>query len=252
MKKLLMLLAVTAIAVGVQAETMIWAASIGGGDGTTFNVNNNWYHGETAAISLLAPGASDVVYIDDDLFGNPLATMPTLSAVQAVNTLLVGDGSGGALDLNTGAALDVGNWMYVGGVAGASTLNMNDGTIDIVGNLECGNLEWGTRVGGTGHINLYGGTITTGVLGMSGTGTGTMDIEAGTLIVNGDQTGAMTFLQSEGWITAYGGTGTVMMDFGVTNAGQTTLYGVIPEPATLGMVALLGGGMLWIRSRFMI
>lgn len=26
----------------------------------------------------------------------------------------------------------------------------------------------------------------------------------------------------------------------------------IPEPATLGMVALLGGGMLWIRRRFMI
>jgi len=27
---------------------------------------------------------------------------------------------------------------------------------------------------------------------------------------------------------------------------------VIPEPATLGMVAFLGGGMLWIRRKFMI
>jgi hypothetical protein len=26
----------------------------------------------------------------------------------------------------------------------------------------------------------------------------------------------------------------------------------IPEPATLGMVAMLGGGILWIRKRFMI
>jgi hypothetical protein len=27
---------------------------------------------------------------------------------------------------------------------------------------------------------------------------------------------------------------------------------IIPEPATLGMVVLLGGGMFWIRKRFMI
>jgi len=29
-------------------------------------------------------------------------------------------------------------------------------------------------------------------------------------------------------------------------------FEVIPEPATLGLFALLGGGMLWVRNRFMI
>lgn len=246
MKKLLTLLAVTAIAAGVQADSMTWGANLGGGDGTTFNVNNNWWSADDGGPSTHTPGVGDVVYIDDDLFGNPLGTMPSLSTASSISDLLVGDASGGAMTLNTGAALDVSNWMYVGGVAGSSTLNMNDGTLDVVGNL-----EWGTRAGGTGHINLYGGTITTAVLGMSGSGTGTMDIEAGTLIVNGDQTGALSFLQGSGWITAYGGTGTVMMDYNVTNAGQTTLY-AIPEPATLGMVALMGGGILFIRRKFMI
>ena len=31
-----------------------------------------------------------------------------------------------------------------------------------------------------------------------------------------------------------------------------TEFNVIPEPATFGLVALLGGGMLWIRKRFTI
>ena len=123
---------------------------------------------------------------------------------------------------------------------------MNDGTLDVAVNL-----EWGTRVGGTGHINLYGGTITTAALGMNGTGAGTMDIEAGTLIVNGDITATLAFLQGSGWITAYGGTGTVLMDYNNINVGQTTLY-AIPEPATLGMVAAFGGALLFIRRKFMI
>jgi len=39
------------------------------------------------------------------------------------------------------------------------------------------------------------------------------------------------------------------MCFWSYESGITT---VIPEPATLGLVALMGGGMLFIRKRFMI
>ena len=121
MKKLLTLVAVTAIAVGAQADSLTWGSTLGGGDGTTFNVNNNWWSADDGGPSTHAPEAGDIIYIDDDLFGNALVTMPSLAAAQSVADLLVGDASGGALDLNTGAALDVSNWMYVGGVAGAST-----------------------------------------------------------------------------------------------------------------------------------
>ncbi|RKX40656.1 MAG: hypothetical protein DRP64_12340, partial [Verrucomicrobia bacterium] len=39
---------------------------------------------------------------------------------------------------------------------------------------------------------------------------------------------------------------------GNAGTGQMLQVTVIPEPATLGMVAFLGGGMLWIRRKFMI
>ncbi|RLA58945.1 MAG: hypothetical protein DRQ89_14750 [Epsilonproteobacteria bacterium] len=32
--------------------------------------------------------------------------------------------------------------------------------------------------------------------------------------------------------------------------GGTTITTMVPEPATFGLMALLGGGMLWIRKRF--
>jgi hypothetical protein len=37
-----------------------------------------------------------------------------------------------------------------------------------------------------------------------------------------------------------------------TELGPTVSVSAIPEPATLGMVTLLGGGILWIRKKFMI
>ena len=246
MKKLIIFAAVAAIAAGVQADSMTWGSTLGGGDGTTFNVNNNWWSDDDAGLSTHVPGAGDVVYIDDDLFGNSLSTMPTLSAAQTIAGLLIGDGSAGAVDINTGADLTVNGWMYVGGVSGSSTLNMNGGVADVE------NLLWATRdAAGSGHINLYGGVITTAAMSMTGDGTGTMDITEGSIVVTGAfDGGGWDFLTASGFITAYGGTGTVMRDFNA-GTGQTTLY-AIPEPATLGLVALLGGGILWIRSRFMI
>jgi len=39
---------------------------------------------------------------------------------------------------------------------------------------------------------------------------------------------------------------------GTAGTGQILQVTVIPEPATLGMLAFIGGGMLWIRRKFMI
>jgi len=121
------------------------------------------------------------------------------------------------------------------------SLTMNGGTLGITGNLELG------PPAGTGHINLYDGTITAGWLGLTGDGSGTMDITQGTLIATGDQSGGVAWMASVGLITAYGGAGTVMVDYGNVNAGATTIWGAIPEPASALLLGL--GGMLVLGMR---
>jgi len=59
---------------------------------------------------------------------------------------------------------------------------------------------------------------------------------------NGDNSGQFDASSSHIYFGT-AGNGSYFDDLSVT---------VIPEPATLGMVVLLGGGMIWIRKRFMI
>jgi hypothetical protein len=69
---------------------------------------------------------------------------------------------------------------------------------------------------------------------------GTLDITGGTLIINADALSAVQGYIDNGWITAYGGNGTVQLDYDVTNQGQTTLKGVHklePNPIDGGLVA---------------
>ena len=50
-----------------------------------------------------------------------------------------------------------------------------------------------------------------------------MDITGGKLVIDGDKTGTVGPYISSGWITAYGGAGTVQMDYNITTAGKTTV-----------------------------
>jgi hypothetical protein len=50
-----------------------------------------------------------------------------------------------------------------------------------------------------------------------------MDITLGTLILAGDDTTTIQTYIDDGWITTYGGQGTLHMDYDVTNEGKTTL-----------------------------
>jgi len=125
-------------------------------------------------------------------------------------------------------------------VAGTSQFDMNGGAVDVS--------SFQMVEGGIGHLNLHGGTITTSAFGLNGNGGYTIDVTGtGTLIADGDHTGGLDFMIGAGLITGDAGLDAVY-DIGT---GKTTLS-VIPEPATLSMVALLGGGMLWIRKRFTI
>jgi hypothetical protein len=69
---------------------------------------------------------------------------------------------------------------------------------------------------------------------------GTMDVTAGTLIINGDALSNVQGFINSGWITAYDGNGTLQLDYNVMNEGQTTLtalHNFNPTPADGGSIA---------------
>jgi hypothetical protein len=73
-----------------------------------------------------------------------------------------------------------------------------------------------------------------------GGATAKMDIAVGTLIVDGDETSKIQTYIDNGWITSYGGNGTLQLDYNVTNEGKTTLKAVHllnPNPADGGLVS---------------
>ena len=103
--------------------------------------------------------------------------------------------------------------------------------------------EGGADVSGqTAELNLAGGTVNAGALVMNAQGY--IDITGGALVITGDVTTDINNWITGGQIVAGGGAGNVTSSFDGTN---TT---VIPEPGTLGLVALMGGGMLFVRKRF--
>jgi len=73
-----------------------------------------------------------------------------------------------------------------------------------------------------------------------------MDIEEGIMTIDGDFRWYIDNLKDSHQITAYGGNGTLVYDFGVTNPGKTTVTAVVPEPCTL---VLLGTGLMSLISR---
>jgi hypothetical protein len=134
---------------------------------------------------------------------------------------------------------------------GNGKLVMTGGTVNVSGNVDIpsatGNLQ-GER---TGHLQLSGGTIKcSGDLRMrypSGTvpvGIGTMDVAGGTLILAGDDRAIVQPYIDNGWITAYGGYGTLQMDYHVRNSLATTLTAVHklnPSPTPGATVSNLTG-----------
>jgi hypothetical protein len=177
------------------------------------------------------------------------------------NTLPIGSDAGAALTVN-GGTLTVYNWVPVAdGPGRIGTLNMISGAMTVVGDdisvgregegtlnmtggtITVGNLRIGDRATGTGIVNLDGGTIIiNGNLQMvrEPGAEGTLDVQAGTLLINGDALSAIQGFIDNGWITAYGGDGTLQLDYNVTNEGQTTLKAVHmlnPNPADGGTIA---------------
>ena len=164
-----------------------------------------------------------------------------------------------------GGGLDANYHLYAGREVGSVA------TVTVNGTFEAASIRAGEN--GIGLINMNGGTITTpefdiakmsassgshtnlhgGVIAVSTRfqmrrygAVGTMDVTAGTLILDYDMEATIQDYIDDGWITAYGGAGTLLLDYDVTNAGKTTLS-AIPEPATIALLGL--GGLALLRRR---
>jgi predicted phosphodiesterase len=120
--------------------------------------------------------------------------------------------------------VSVGSNLIVGNM-GSGTMNMTGGSITVTGTFGI------AQSGGAGDVFLDGGTVSSGSFSMlSGAA---MDITGGTLIVSGDVTSTINQYISSGWLTAYRGSGTLNVDYNVTNPGKTTVTGESGTPPPL-------------------
>jgi hypothetical protein len=108
------------------------------------------------------------------------------------------------------------------GYRGYGTLNINSGVINLTSYLSIAD-----QSGSTGYVHLDGGTIYATDLLMN-TANAHLDITGGTLILDGNDIAAINGFG--GKITAYGGAGTIVKDYNVTNPGKTTVTGYLASP----------------------
>jgi len=143
----------------------------------------------------------------------------TLDASSSHGWMLIGWGNGdpiGPAVLNLSGGTINAEHMRIGDHR-QGTVNMTGGTINIAGQLKICFFDTAT-----GHLQLDGGTVNCGSFSMKTSGVATMDIAAGTMVVDGDETTTIQGYITSGYITSYGGNGTVSIDYNVTNSGKTT------------------------------
>ena len=230
----------------VQAATVNWTDA---GPDHLWSTARNW-SGDTV------PTSADIVRIK--MLPGP--TIVNEGAVAYKVQVAQGGSSTGDLTV-VGGTFTVTNWFTSAqGVDSNAILNMNSGTITAGDGFNVAyqgsgilNMTGGTitvtaqfyiaqKSVATGHVNLDGGIITANNLEMRGEAgaVGTMDVGAGTLIINGDAVSTVQGYIDNGWITAYGGNGTLHLDYDVTNSGRTTLkaaHMLNPNPVDGGLVS---------------
>jgi len=137
------------------------------------------------------------------------------------------------------------------GRRGDGTLAMTGGTINVAGTIEIPSTTT-TKSLNIGHLQLDGGTINCAELVMrpDSYSKGTMDVRAGTLVINGDAVSTVQKYIDNGWITAYdrNGGGILHLDYNVTNSGKTTLkatHVLNPRPADGSSVSAGAGQLQW-------
>jgi hypothetical protein len=194
-----------------------------GGKLTTTGPNNS-----TVGNNGSAPGGANVV---------GRLTINAGGLVNVTNVLFVGAGATGILT-NDGGTLNVGSHLWcgsgnVGGVGTIGTISIaNGGVINVGGNIGLGTINASTPSGGKCSLYVQEG----GILNLSNISpvnsiqpNSVLDISgSGVVTIGGDRTAVMSAYTNVSRITAYGGLGTVGIDYNNTNVGKTTLFAIAP------------------------
>jgi hypothetical protein len=242
---LICLVLVLALVADVQAATVNW---IGEGSDQPWSIPANWDSGAL-------PTVADVVNIKT----SPGPIVLNEGAV-AKNLRIGTSGNDDATLTVDGGVLELDAWSAVGAwpATAKGTLNMKSGTFNcknelVVGNQGAGivdmiggtlmvtfNLKIGREATGVGHVDLRGGIITANNLLMreEAGSVGTMDVGGGTLILNGNDLATVQGYVDKGWITAYGGYGTIQLGYDETKDTTTleAIHNLKPNPAHRSIV----------------
>ena len=244
MKKLIVLATLLAVTAS-QAAVVYWVGDALPGATSDYMDGTGWT--DDFATSY---GTSPLSTDSHGLIGNWGAPTiwPTISsAVPAGNTpTVVGvgwDNAYGQLDVVAGGSMSVGNLIVAfdgTGTASAGVLNMSGGAVTT------SQLDLGVGVS-VGTVNMSGASVLHAGTASAANGSTINMADSAFFLINGDWTGAGLV----GAVIFATDVGTSIQE--VYNATDArTEWTVIPEPATLGMVAALGGALLFIRRRFII
>ncbi len=219
--------------------------------------NNQYARIQTTAGPVFSPGRTATayrVYLEGTngtitMSGGTLNTISHIyMAAVSTDTATLNMSSG---DVNIGGAS---RNLYCG-QNGTATLNMSGGDINISGTFNVAlnngsngtvNLSGGTittascvvSASGIADVNLSGGTIDCSALSMrTSGGTGTINITSGTLIITNAGAANVNTYITNGWIKAYNGVGTVLVDVDNINPGKTTVWAEISNKATIPIPA---------------
>jgi len=192
--------------------------------------------------ALGVPAAADKAAIRAGAIPGPIIDSDTSAVADSV---VLGDWSsvGDTLDI-TGGSLTTGGWFIISyNATNDATFNVSGGAVTVGSHMDVGfqgtghmNMTAGSitvngafglgTTGGSGEVFLDGGTISCASLTM--TSGSWLDITDGTLIVDGDARATISSYVSSGWITAYGGSGSLNLDYNGANPGKTTLTATLP------------------------
>jgi len=252
MKRLVILLMVMSFGAIASAGGGIWIGS-GFLDNDLWSDPNNWEHG--------VPTSGDGAYLVYEWTGDTHGPLIDAGTTAVCNDLIISwnNAAAGTVTMNmTGGTLDAAGDIYIGldqapaepnspgvfnisggdvtlltagkhmilGWGHPATVNQTGGTVEVSRLV----LDWQGLQGPDepGLYNLHDGVLTVNEL-LFIWPMGFMDIEAGTMIVDGDISVDMDIHIASGAITAYGGKGLVAYDYNISNALKTTVT-AIPCP----------------------
>ena len=149
-----------------------------------------------------------------------------LNATGGVNWTAVGYNQPATMTVETGGEVSCASHLWIGFTSpSVGTLDIDGGSVNVSGMFGMG---WS---GGIGYVDVRNG----GILDLSGfhatqsiTNASVLNIESGTVIIDGNQTGPVNDYILAGKIVAYHGTGTVNVDFDTMHADRTTVWATPP------------------------